>query len=77
MKKLTKRIGQFAMGSVVLGGSAAVVGKAYPGYAGGLSAMGSGMPAIGSTMIMGGLVRITGGALHQLPKFMKPKKRRR
>lgn len=69
MKKLAKDIFSFSAGSVVLGGSAAAVGKAFPGYAGGLSSMGSMMPAVGSVTMMGHTVRMASKLKKPLKKI--------
>lgn len=74
MKKLTKDTVRFGVGSMVLGGSAAAVGSAFPGYAGGLSTMGSMMPAIGTIVIAGHGVRM---ATKVMPEELKPKKKLR
>jgi len=76
MKKLTKDIGRFGLGSIVLGGGAAVVGKAYGGtYAGGLSAMGGLMPAVGTLVVTKHIVRLGGSAMKALPKQIRPSKK--
>jgi len=69
MKKYAKDVLKFSAGSMVLGGSAAAVGSAFPGYAGGLSAMGSMMPAMGSIVGAKHMIRMTGNLM--------PKKKRK
>ena len=68
MKKILKDTTSFVGGSLLLGGSAAVVGSAFPGSAGGLTAMSSMMPAIGRLTMTGHMARMTSKLLPKKKK---------
>jgi len=70
MKKLTKDITKFGMGSVVVGASATAVAPFGAPYTSGITSVGQMMPVVGSLMMTKNIVRMTG-------KMTKPKKRRR